>query len=304
MDKPIQTDDDVKPDPAIESLSHDESEEAIERAGPRAPVIYASISARGREEMARPFKSLFGSGVSAGLILSLSFITEGLFANVLPQFAGRAAVADIGYTVGFILVILGRMQLFTEDTITPILPLLSSPTGHAFFRTGRLWLVVFTGNMVGMLIAAATLAFGEIVRPDQLVSIVEVSSKVLENTPLETFRYGIVAGFLIAALVWCMPMARGGELALIFVVSYIIALGDFTHVVAGSGEAFLLAFSGDTSWTNAVFGIILPAFLGNVFGGTVLFATLAYVQVMEEISSAGSKSRNTSDGRRGDHSTR
>jgi formate/nitrite transporter FocA (FNT family) len=81
-----------------------------------------------------------------------------------------------------------------------------------------------------------------------------------------------------------MPTARGNELALIFVVSYVIALGDFTHVVAGSGEAFLLAFTGETGWANAMFGIVLPALGGNIFGGTVLFATLAYVQVMEEIS--------------------
>ncbi len=114
---------------------------------------------------------------------------------------------------------------------------------------------------------------------------------MLENTPLETFRYGIVAGFLIAALVWCMPTSRGSEFALIFVVTYLIALGDFTHVVAGSGEAFLLAFNGDTSWSNAAFGIVLPAFFGNVFGGTVLFATLAYVQVMEEISKGDQEPR-------------
>lgn len=284
---------DEKPDPAIQSLSRGESQEAIRRAGPRAPVVYASISARGLEEINRPFSSLFGSGVSAGLILSMSFITEGLLHHVLPDFPGRDAVADLGYTIGFLLVILGRMQLFTEETITPILPLLSNPSKRAFLRTGRLWVVVFTANMLGTFIAALTLAHGDIVRPDQLTAIIDVSMKVISHTPLETFRYGIVAGFLIAALVWCMPTARGSELALILIVTYVIALGDFTHVVAGSGEGFLLYFTGHADLSRIIFGVILPAFGGNVFGGTILFAVLAYVQVMEEISEDRRKPKST-----------
>ena len=272
------------PDPAIQNLTRGEEAEAIERAGPRAPVVYASISARGMEELNRPFISLFGSGISAGLILMLSVVAEGLFKLVLPDVQGAEAISDIGYTFGFIVVITGRMQLFTEDTITPVLPLLANPTTRAFVRTGRLWTTVFTANMIGMVIAAAMLTWGDIVTQAQLDSIVEVSSKVLDHTPFETLRYGVIAGFLIAALVWCMPTSHGSEFWLIFFITYIIALGDFTHVVAGAGEGFLLLFDGQASLSWVLFGLILPAFVGNVLGGTILFAGLAYVQVMEEIT--------------------
>ena len=279
-------------DPAIQSLTKGEEIDAMERAGPRAPVVYASISARGLEELNRPIISLFGSGISAGLILMMSVLAEGLIHHQLPEFQGAELIADIGYTFGFLIVIIGRMQLFTEDTITPVLPLLANPTKRAFWRTGRLWSVVFTANLIGTFVAAFTLTYGDIIRPDQLHAVIEVAAKVQENTPLETLRYGIIAGFLIAALVWCMPTMRGGEFMMIFFITYLIALGDFTHVIAGSGEGFLLFLDGRVDGAWLFYGLIGPALIGNVIGGTVLFAVLAYVQVMEEISEDRKQSRN------------
>ncbi|WP_420391326.1 formate/nitrite transporter family protein [Acuticoccus sp.] len=275
--------DEDEPDPAIESLSSGEEQDAIRRAGPRPQVVYASISARGLEEINRPALSLWGSGIAAGLILMMSVIAEGLMHHALPPFEGREAIADIGYTLGFVLVILGRLQLFTENTITPVLPLLANPKGRALLRTARLWMIVFFANMVGTMIAAAMLTWGDIVTNAQLAAILEVSAKVTDHTPFETLRYGVIAGFLIATLVWCIPTAKGSEFFLTFFITYVIALGDFTHVVAGSGEGFLLMFAGHAEPGWVAFGLIGPAFIGNVLGGTVLFATLAYVQVREEI---------------------
>ncbi|WP_162408921.1 formate/nitrite transporter family protein [Acuticoccus sediminis] len=278
--------DDNHDDPAIGTLSTGEERDAIKRAGPRPQVVYASISARGLEEINRPAVSLFGSGVAAGLILMMSVIGEGLIIHELPDFQGRALIGDIGYTFGFLIVILGRLQLFTENTITPVLPLLANPTKRAFVRTGRLWAVVFAANMVGVMLAAVLLSWGDIVTDVQFASIMEVAGKVTAHTPFETLRYGVIAGVLIAAIVWCIPTAKGSEFFLVFAATYLIALGDFTHVVAGAGEGFLLLLEGQVSPAWVVFGLILPAFVGNVLGGTVLFATLAYVQVMEEIAQA------------------
>lgn len=275
--------DETDSDPSIQSLSDTEEREARERAGPRATVVYASISARGIEELARPAVSLWGSGVSAGLIITISIIAEALLLHAMPAFEGRKAVADIGYTLGFLIVIMGRLQLFTENTITPVLPLLADPSKRRLWRTVRLWVIVFAANTVGTFIAAGMLVGGDIVRPDQLDAIIAVAQVVTGHTPFETLRYGVVAGFLIAALVWCLPTARGSEFFLIFFITYIIALGEFVHVVAGSGEAFLLLFAGHVSVGFVFLEFLLPAFVGNVLGGTLLFAGLAYVQVMDEI---------------------
>ncbi|MEM7696678.1 MAG: formate/nitrite transporter family protein [Pseudomonadota bacterium] len=281
-------------DHAIKNLSAGEARDAVARAGPGAPVIYASISARGVEELNRPALSLWGSGISAGLLLMMSVLGEGLFHHVLPAFEGASAIADIGYTFGFVLVIMGRLQLFTENTITPVLPLLANPTRQALWQTARLWLVVFCANLIGTFAAALLFYHGGVVTPEQLESLLVVSSKVMENTPLQTLLYGVVAGLLIAALVWCMPTAAGGGILLIVFVTYMIALGNFTHVIAGSGEGFLLLLDGQVGPVWLVFGLILPALIGNVLGGTVLFAILAYVQVKEEISAERADRRTAS----------
>lgn len=275
---------DEEHDPAIESLSSGEEQEAIRRAGPRPQVVYASISARGLEELRRPAISLFGSGVAAGLILMMSIVAVGLFSYHLPQFEGRELIVDIGYTFGFLLVILGRLQLFTENTITPVLPLLANPSRRTLWRTGRLWAIVFAANMVGTMLAAVLLSSGGIVSDPQMAAIVDVSMTVTEHTPFETLRYGIIAGCLIAAVVWTIPTAGGAKFFLVFFVTYVIGLGDFTHVIAGAGEGFILLLEGMVDLPWVIFGLIVPAFIGNVIGGTILFATLAYVQVMEEIS--------------------
>jgi formate/nitrite transporter FocA (FNT family) len=286
-------DGDTEHDAAIQSLTRGEELEAIERAGPRAPVVYASISARGLEEINRPMLSLVGSGFASGLIMMVSVIAEGILHGKLPGFEGRALVADLGYTIGFLIVILGRMQLFTENTITPVLPLLANPSRNILWRTGRLWGLVFAANMAGTFVAALMLVHGAIISPLYLQGTLEISQKVIAHTPMETLRYGVIAGFLIAALVWCMPTARGSEFPMIFFITYMIAAGDFTHVVAGSAEGFLLLFSGDAGLGLVLFGLILPALVGNVLGGTLLFAALAYVQVMEEISAESRRAKRT-----------
>jgi formate/nitrite transporter FocA (FNT family) len=116
----------------------------------------------------------------------------------------------------------------------------------------------------------------------------------LPNTPgaaiVENLGYSvgflIVTGWLIAALVWMLPSAEGTEIFVITLITYLIALGGFTHVVAGSAEAFYLWLAGPASLTQVVFGFLLPTLAGNLFGGTLLFAVLSYAQVREEIDEA------------------
>jgi formate/nitrite transporter FocA (FNT family) len=95
--------------------------------------------------------------------------------------------------------------------------------------------------------------------------------------------FGYTLGFLIAAVPWAMPAAQGQSFWVVLFFTYAIALGGFAHVVAGSGEAWLLAAAGETSFGHAAFGLILPALIGNVIGGTGLFALLAHAQVRQEL---------------------
>ena len=176
------------------------------------------------------------------------------------------------------------MQLFTENTITPILQLFLSPTRQNFWLTGRLWAIVFAANLVGCAIAAAFIVFADLVPPKQFQGILEVSRHYGEASFFEHFRWGVLAGFIIASLVWILPrMNSAGEVMMIVILTYIISLGGFSHVVAGSTELFVLVMMSELGLITAILNGIMPALIGNIIGGTGIFAALTYAQVREEI---------------------
>ena len=103
-----------------------------------------------------------------------------------------------------------------------------------------------------------------------------------ELTPLEGLTYGIPAGFYVAAIVWMLPSSRAGAPFVIMLFTYLIAMGEFTHVIAGSAELFLLMLSGGIA-PMQVASLLGATLVGNILGGTGLFALLAYGQVAREI---------------------
>jgi formate/nitrite transporter FocA (FNT family) len=175
------------------------------------------------------------------------------------------------------------LQLFTENTITAVLPLLADRTGRNLYLTARLWAVVFGANLVGTFGFALAATYGGIFPVDQLEPFLEISRHFMAKSPSEMLLHGIPAGFLIAVMVWMIPSAEGAGLWVVTMATYLIALGDLTHVVAGSTEAFLLLVNGEIGIWKTVGGFLVPTFVGNVIGGTVLFTLLAYGQVREEI---------------------
>jgi len=265
-------------------LDSDENEQADEYENVPSSVIFEAIRREGEHELSRSASALWWSGVAAGLAISASVLCKGFLASILPDADWAAGISNLGYTVGFLIVILGRMQLFTENTITPILPLFLKPTRLSFYQTARLWGIVFAANLVGCMAAALVLVYGHIVPEARLEGIFAISQHYAEATALEHFAWGIPAGFLIAALVWILPrMESGGEVLMIVIVTYMIGLGGMSHVVAGSTELFILVVRGELGIAAAAFGGILPAFAGNVLGGTGIFAALTYAQLREEL---------------------
>jgi formate/nitrite transporter FocA (FNT family) len=260
----------------------EEHVDEIKKAPPS--VIFEAIRRDGEHELKRPISALWWSGVAAGLAISMSVLCKGFLVSILPDADWAAAVSNLGYTIGFLIVILGRMQLFTENTITPILSLFLSPTKGKFLQIARLWGVVFAANMAGCMVAALVLVFVGILPEPRLDGILVVSRHFAGATAYEHFAWGIPAGFLIAALVWILPrMESAGEVLMIVIVTYMIGLGGMSHVVAGSTELFILVARGELAIGPAIFGGVLPAFAGNVLGGTGIFATLTYAQLRQEI---------------------
>ncbi|WP_166261583.1 formate/nitrite transporter family protein [Marinobacter salicampi] len=265
-------------------LDSDENEQADEYENVPSSAIFEAIRREGEHELSRSKSALWWSGVAAGLAISTSVLCKGFLASILPHADWAAGISNLGYTVGFLIVILGRMQLFTENTITPILQLFLAPTRACFYQTARLWGIVFAANLVGCLAAALVLVYGHIIPEARFEGILAISHHYAEATAWEHFAWGIPAGFLIAALVWILPRMEGaGEVLMIIIVTYMIGLGGMSHVVAGSTELFILVVRGELGILAATLGGILPAFAGNVLGGTGIFAALTYAQVREEV---------------------
>lgn len=266
-------------------LDEGERSEIEDRSAPRATIVHEVVRKQGLEELERPAGSLFWSGVAAGVAIIASVIAQGALHHKLPEgMAGRTLVSQLGYPLGFLIVILGRMQLFTEQTIVTVLPLVTRPSRRALAATARLWGIVLLGNLLGTAAAASLTVHGHVVSPALLDAMLAVSREsLMHKAPSALLLQGIPAGFLIATVAWLRAASSGGEFWIVFALTFAIALGDFTHVVAGAAEAFLLLVSGEAGPARVVGGMILPALVGNVIGGTGLFALLAHAQVRQEL---------------------
>lgn len=266
------------------NLDDDEEKQVPDYENVSPSVIFEAIRREGEHELSRPSVALWWSGVAAGLAISTSVLFKGVLASILPDAAWTAGVSNLGYTVGFLIVILGRMQLFTENTITPILPLLMAPNRRAFHQTARLWGIVLIANLVGCATAALVLVHGNILPEARFEGVLAISRHYAEATALQHFTRGVPAGFIIAALVWVLPrMESAGEVLMIMILTYVIGLGGMSHVVAGATELFILVARGELDAVAAVIEGILPSLAGNVLGGTGIFTALTYAQLREEI---------------------
>lgn len=254
-----------------------------EATPPPTPVIYETVRRNGEEEMSRPPWSLAWSGVAAGLSISFSLFAQATLRQFLPDAPWRELVAALGYPVGFVMVILARQQLFTENTITVILPLLAEPTRSNFGRSARLWMIVLCANLVGTGLAALLCTLTPALEPALLEQMRVISRHAMAHEFWPMLLRGVGAGYLMAATVWLMPGAGPAKFHVVAMMTYLIAAGGFAHIITGSLEAYLLLLNGELSWVDALSGFAIPALLGNIIGGSVLFAMMAYAQVRHEI---------------------
>lgn len=246
-------------------------------------LIYEIIRRDGIEELMRPFKSLFLSGVGAGILVSFSFVCMAVLQSFLPNQPWAPLITKWGYTVGFVLVILCRAQLFTENTITTVIPLFKPFTWKKLGAVLRLWHLVLAGNLVGTSLVAVFLTTPGLLNLDFIVEMQAIAHHVSAFTWQENLLRGIPSGILIAAIVWMMPTARQFALFLVAFITYFIAAGDFTHIVVGSCEMMYAVLHGMASPYDYIFQFLVPVGAGNIIGGTGVFTMLGYRTINGEL---------------------
>ncbi|MDF7676278.1 formate/nitrite transporter family protein [Neisseriaceae bacterium ESL0693] len=252
-----------------------------EKLPPR--LMYEIVRHHGTAELNRPANALIFSGITAGIVITFSFVFKAILTALLPANAiWTPLIANMGYTVGFLLVILGHLQLFTENTITTVVPLFHPLTFGKLRKVLRLWGIVFVSNIIGTAIAAAFLLNSHLFSVEFVAALNQITRHVASLSVSENLIRGIPAGILIASLVWMLPTA-GNKFILIFFFIYLISLGEFTHVVVGSAEMLYGLYQGHVSLSQYFFSFLIPTGLGNIIGGTGIFTLLIYGQVNDEL---------------------
>ena len=274
----------MKSDNFVNELPKAEQVALQKHASMPPQIIFKNIRHLGEDELVRPLKSLAFSALAAGIFVSFSFYFRSIFYMYMKDSPYEQIVSSIGYTTGFVIVMLGRMQLFTENPITTIVPLLSEFSFTKFIKVLRLWIIVFIFNILGTAIAAAFLSSPHAVSINVANALHEVASHIMRLPVIDNIVRGIPAGIIIAALVWASPLTQNFRFFTIFFFIYFIALGDFAHVIVGSCEMAYEVMTGDADFSDYFFRFLIPTGIGNIIGGTAIFTLLIYNQVREELN--------------------
>ena len=272
--KPLQGETVVPP------LSEDQIKDAESRTSVSAAIIHEAIRQDGDEELQRPVSALAWSGLAAGMSMGFSFLAEGLFRTFLPDAHWRPLLVNLGYPLGFLIVVIGRQQLFTENTLTAIIPLLARRNWATFWSVARLWAVVFIANIVGAHLFAWTLADTTMTRPETQQALADLAKEAAAVSFGTALLRGIFAGWLIAMMVWMRAAVDTGQIAIIVVLTYIVGLAGLTHIIAGSVEVLYGVARGELSWWSYIAGYMTPTLIGNIIGGTALVSALNHAQVV------------------------
>jgi formate/nitrite transporter FocA (FNT family) len=257
-----------------------EQRQVEERVAIGANVVYEAIRREGDDELRRPAAALAWSAFAAGLSMGFSFVAEALLTTYLPNQPWVPLISKAGYSIGFLIVILGRQQLFTENTLTVILPLLLDTKLKVLLRVMRLWGIVLAANLVGTCLFAYCIADLPVFDAHTRQSFVLIAAAHLGRTFGTVLLRGIFAGWLIALMVWLLPAAEHSRVAVIIIITYLVGIGGLTHVVAGSTVMFFAVATGMDSWSGYALHFLAPVLIGNIIGGLSLVAALAHGQVV------------------------
>jgi formate/nitrite transporter FocA (FNT family) len=242
-----------------------------------AGEILENVVAEGREELGRASMGLAFSAFGAGLNISFSVIA---LAVVGALTGGVGLLALIAYPIGFLIVILGKEELFTENTVTPVAVSLTDRSTVPNML--RMWAILLVFNVLGTIAFAFAVTYGEVLNPTSLQLLVEEVSHQLENGFWLMTLKAIFGGWLVAMVAWLMAASRDtvSQVLFIWLLVFLIPTSGLVHCIAGSAEVLVSVFVGETSWGEYLFEFLIPATLGNAVGGIVLVTLLNYGQVM------------------------
>lgn len=262
-----------------ESSSQPSTQQDLDR--PTAIQIYEHVARNGRRELARSNTSLAISGVVGGLTMGLTGLSVAAVAAQLGHSAAAQFIAYLLYPLGFMAVVLGRGQLFTENTLYPVALILSEH--RYYFATLRLWAVVLATNVAGALLFAALCALTGALQPNILAALAQSGVAAAGPSANHIFWSAVMGGWIIALMAWLVSGSHSitGSVAIIWTLTFIVGLARFAHCIAGSGEVLSAVLNGNVTGLGYCRWLGLAA-SGNIVGGVLLVTLLEYGQAKLE----------------------
>ena len=239
-------------------------------------------------EYRRHSKALFTSAFSAGLEVGFSLLLMGvlytMFSEQLSESGLNLALA-MAYPIGFIFVIIGRSELFTEHTTLAVLPVLNGTV--SLQALAKLWGIVYVGNLMGgYLFGFILVQIGPGMGTVSLDAFQHIAEKLIKYNWWLTLSSGVFAGWLMGLLSWLVTSSRDtiSRIVVIILVTTVIGLGELHHSIVGSIEMFAGLISSEEISINDYVHFQVWATLGNIIGGTVFVAAIKYGQLQNEVS--------------------
>jgi len=255
-----------------------EQEESAVVRRPTAHEIFDAVVENAREEVHRSASTLMFSGVAGGITLGLTGLAVACLRSILGPGSWQELVAYMMYPTGFIAVIIARQQLFTENTLYPVILVLDEH--HYLVRTLRLWGLVFVSNIIGAWFFALLAIWSGALRPEIASELIKLGTEAVKQNASHLFWSGVIGGWIIALVAWIVTASRFtiGQVVMIWLLTFVVGIGRFAHCVATSSEILSAVTSGVVR-PLAYLQWLWPATLGNIVGGVVIVSMLNYGQV-------------------------
>jgi len=243
-----------------------------------AREIFESAAQHAREELKRPWKALAFSGIAGGLTMGLTGLSTGLVIGLLGRGTVSQLIAATVYPIGFLAVIIGRAQLFTENTLYPVVLVLTAR--KYLVDTLKLWAVVYVGNWVGSVLFAALAVKTNALQSDVRNTLIELGTHAVDHPFSTVFWSGVVGGWLLALVAWLVTGSywTTGQAIMTWTMTFVLGLGQFAHCVANSGEILSAMLTGSIAPADYISWLAAATF-GNIAGGVVMVSLLNYGQV-------------------------
>jgi formate/nitrite transporter FocA (FNT family) len=251
--------------------------------GAREPEqIYEQTRKEGERRLARPPLELAATALVGGFDVSVGVIAYVLAANTVHG-TTRELIGSLAFGVGFVFIVVGRSELFTENFLIPVAGLERDQL-RSWLKLGELWLVALVLNVVGGVLIAVVVTSHHVLPHGGAEGFTKLAEHIASRSTLPAFLSAVIAGALMTVMTWFVEGAAdslGVRIVMAWVVGAVIALGTFNHAVVSTLEVvFGMRYGADVDVSQLLANLGI-AVAGNLVGGLCLVTFVRMVQAAE-----------------------